>query len=98
MANRVVTIGLAISAAGVWVLTLQPRLLLRYFDSDVFLSCAITLSVAACLGWVLLWLSESRGDDETRCRKCRHILRGISEPRCPECGERISFIVCGSAH
>ena len=53
MANRVVTIGLGISAAGVWVLTLQPRLLLRYFDSDVFLSCAITLSVAACLGWVL---------------------------------------------
>lgn len=28
-------------------------------------------------------------DDETRCRKCRYILRGITEPRCPECGERI---------
>ncbi len=28
-------------------------------------------------------------DSETRCRKCRHILRGITEPRCPECGERI---------
>ena len=27
--------------------------------------------------------------DETRCRKCGYILRGISEPRCPECGERI---------
>jgi hypothetical protein len=26
---------------------------------------------------------------ETRCRKCEYILRGISEPRCPECGERI---------
>jgi hypothetical protein len=26
---------------------------------------------------------------ETRCRKCGYILRGISEPRCPECGERI---------
>src|SRR5262245_60778035 len=26
---------------------------------------------------------------ETRCRKCNYILRGISEPRCPECGERI---------
>jgi hypothetical protein len=25
----------------------------------------------------------------TRCRKCGYILRGISEPRCPECGERI---------
>jgi hypothetical protein len=28
-------------------------------------------------------------DSETRCRKCGYILRGISEPRCPECGERI---------
>jgi len=26
---------------------------------------------------------------ETHCRKCGYILRGISEPRCPECGERI---------
>jgi hypothetical protein len=27
--------------------------------------------------------------NETRCRKCNYILRGISEPRCPECGEKI---------
>jgi len=26
---------------------------------------------------------------ETRCRKCQYILRGITEPRCPECGEKI---------
>jgi hypothetical protein len=26
---------------------------------------------------------------ETRCRNCGYILRGITEPRCPECGERI---------
>src|SRR5262245_50444698 len=28
-------------------------------------------------------------DSETRCRKCRYILRGITEPRCSECGERM---------
>ena len=28
-------------------------------------------------------------DGYTRCRACEHILRGITEPRCPECGERI---------
>src|SRR5262245_58493926 len=27
--------------------------------------------------------------NETRCRKCGYILRGLTEPRCPECGERI---------
>lgn len=26
---------------------------------------------------------------ETCCRQCGYVLRGISEPRCPECGERI---------
>ena len=28
-------------------------------------------------------------DNETRCRKCGYILRGVTEPRCSECGERI---------
>jgi hypothetical protein len=28
-------------------------------------------------------------DGETRCRKCGYILRGITEPRCSECGEKI---------
>lgn len=26
---------------------------------------------------------------ETRCRNCNHLLRGLREPRCPECGETI---------
>lgn len=28
-------------------------------------------------------------DKETHCRACGYILRGLSEPRCSECGERI---------
>ncbi|MCH8054513.1 MAG: hypothetical protein IH895_10665 [Planctomycetes bacterium] len=28
-------------------------------------------------------------DGETRCRKCGYILKGLTEPRCSECGERI---------
>lgn len=28
-------------------------------------------------------------DKETRCRKCGYILKGLTEPRCSECGERI---------
>jgi hypothetical protein len=33
--------------------------------------------------------AKENGEFETRCRKCGHILRGITEPRCSECGERI---------
>ena len=28
-------------------------------------------------------------DKETHCRKCGYILKGITEPRCSECGEQI---------
>ena len=27
-------------------------------------------------------------EDGPRCRRCGYILRGLTEPRCPECGER----------
>jgi hypothetical protein len=42
-----------------------------------------------------LWLfhvltaRERRRTREMHCRKCDYILRGLSEPRCPECGEAI---------
>ena len=36
-----------------------------------------------------LWPKGQTADRETRCRKCGYILRGISEPRCSECGEKI---------
>ncbi len=45
-----------------------------------------------CLGTYGLltrYFGPGPGDAETRCRKCRYILRGITEPRCPECGEVI---------
>ena len=45
-------------------------------------------------GAIYGYLSVRYGPDaidrlETRCRKCNYILRGLTEPRCPECGERI---------
>ena len=50
--------------------------------------------VALCLalpgiGFAVLIALHRRPDAETRCRHCNYILRGLSEPRCPECGERI---------
>ena len=29
------------------------------------------------------------GHNNTRCRKCGYILRGLTEPVCPECGQVI---------
>ena len=90
--NVIITIVLALAAAFAWFLTsvmswFSFAFVVSYPQVQVPL--AITLSAAACFGWLLVWLSWRRGDRETRCRKCDHILRGLSEPRCPECGERI---------
>jgi hypothetical protein len=47
----------------------------------------LAVSIYALLTW---WVGpKSSAPGETRCRKCDYILRGLSEPRCPECGERI---------
>ena len=50
---------------------------------------ATMLSIAACVGWVLVTLTEAFSIGELRCRKCHYILKGLSEPRCPECGTPI---------
>jgi hypothetical protein len=54
----------------------------------VFLLIAPIVVGAAAYALVTHW-TRSPAWRETRCRKCNHILRGITEPRCPECGERI---------
>ena len=47
-----------------------------------------TVSVLA-YGLLSRWFGPGQRDYETHCRKCDYILRGITEPRCPECGEAI---------
>jgi RNA polymerase subunit RPABC4/transcription elongation factor Spt4 len=48
------------------------------------------LGLPASLVSVLAFSARTRRkqsiDSETRCRKCNYILRGLTEPRCPECG------------
>ena len=58
------------------------------FGTFVVLVAPVVLVMLAIYGLVSYFLKCPR-DRETRCRKCQYILRGISEPRCPECGERI---------
>lgn len=48
------------------------------------------MSISIAIYGILTWRQyKSAGLGETRCRRCSYILRGISEPRCPECGEKI---------
>ncbi len=87
-ANVAATVTLALLAALAWLyagyLGYQ-----NWSVQAVFIILPITLTACALFGWVVLVVTHVRGDDETRCRKCRHILRGLSQPRCPECGESI---------
>jgi hypothetical protein len=89
--NVSVTIALGAAAALCWVRVVSPTVLpgLGYPDPRIYIPLACALTFAACVGWLVVGLSGRRRDGETRCRRCGYILRGISEPRCPECGERI---------
>jgi hypothetical protein len=48
--------------------------------------CLLLLVV---FGLLTVCFPRDAAGGETLCRKCGYNLRGISEPRCPECGERI---------
>lgn len=86
--NKMMTIALAAVTLIAWAYAAWRG----YRDWAVppaFLALPIALTVATCFGWLLVTLSAVRGDNETRCRRCNHILRGLTQPRCPECGEPI---------
>jgi len=63
----------------------------RSIDSDIgFVIIVLTVtSFVGIIAYTELSARLSIDSPETRCRRCGYILRGISEPRCPECGERI---------
>jgi hypothetical protein len=55
----------------------------------IWMLLGLPASLVSVLAFSALTRRKQSIDSETRCRKCNYILRGISEPRCPECGERI---------
>ncbi len=59
-----------------------------YWISDTIIYTAPTLAICVALYACLRSISGD-GRRVTRCRRCRHVLRKLSEPRCPECGEPI---------
>ena len=90
---------IAVSIGGVscyGLLVGAEEFLSKYFGSPIPFPAAILFGIiipqSLCIliySYLTRWLGPNLFDGETRCRKCGYILRGISEPRCPECGERI---------
>ncbi|UCG12348.1 MAG: hypothetical protein JSU72_17920 [Deltaproteobacteria bacterium] len=80
----IVFLGVPCSIAAYFLAKVKRRSPAVWMPICLFLSI-IGLLLLAILpkGNVMVW------DGETRCRKCGYILKGIPEPRCSECGERI---------
>jgi hypothetical protein len=66
----------------------EPTVLMGAFFS-IALQSAISGIVALSVFKILSLAIPTARELETRCRKCQYILKGISEPICPECGEKI---------
>jgi hypothetical protein len=81
------------AAAGMVVGFLIVFITPSFFSGGLIGTCMILSGIFASYflsATVAMRLMPVRAiDNETRCRKCNYILRGITEPRCPECGERI---------
>ncbi len=46
--------------------------------------------IGALAGMVMACIKDAEEETEhLRCLKCGYILKGLSEPRCPECGKQI---------
>lgn len=58
---------------------------LGYATSD-----ALIYSPAFAIGLITFaWLRRRQVDGYLHCTKCNHILKGLTAPRCPECGTTI---------
>ncbi len=76
-----------------WAYTL---LFIRGWTSSIprwlfFVSFAVAFVPGPIIATVLAHVLTPREkkDGHTRCGKCGYILKGLTEPRCSECGERI---------
>jgi hypothetical protein len=77
-----------------YVLELWVDLLREIIGDDAAIATTIVLlSTPSVLtgAFTYAWLRRRPAytDGFLHCLKCGYILKGLSEPRCPECGERI---------
>ena len=63
--------------------------LVNHLGERFTLVLTLVLSPIGAYLMLSLYLDRNSSGEPKRCRKCGYILRGITEPRCPECGEGI---------
>jgi hypothetical protein len=91
---------IALAAGGVWLSFVFPFMsfvVIPTIRNTVWfvliqVALALILQIIAVAVYGLLthrYYNRRLNVAETLCRECGYILRGITEPRCPECGERI---------
>ena len=80
---------LAMAYALTAILNSAPPGLSPVVNSPIYWIAGVIMPTLFTTALASSWVTHVESPDETRCRKCGYILRGITEPRCPECGERI---------
>ena len=62
----------------------------RVFSTLVDVAAVLAVALPGVMLAVLIYATgKPFTDTETRRRQCGYVLRGLTEPRCPECGEGI---------
>ncbi len=80
--------GFALYIGGTVVISRQAGAMSQGWYAILFLSVFLTGPIVAAVLAHVLTPRETK-DGHTRCGKCGYILKGLTEPRCSECGERI---------
>ncbi len=80
--------GYAVYRLGTVVISRSGGPAQRWFVMFFLLSIFSTGPIVATVLAHVLTPRETKGG-HTRCGKCGYILKGLTEPRCSECGERI---------
>jgi hypothetical protein len=79
----------AVNTAFLFVFHRMERAVGEILALSLLIGTPAAFGGAVAYGLLTRFFGPMRPDNETRCRKCGYILRGITEPRCSECGERI---------
>lgn len=84
-------VGGVVGVASYWCgsVFIQPFFVWPLWGMWLFILTTFSVGTAATAVLMHLLTPREPRDGHTRCGKCGYILKGLTEPRCSECGERI---------